>query len=41
VDYEARQDRRGLRPKGPLIDARALERLEVVELDFQTLEVRR
>lgn len=41
VDYEARQDRRGLRPRGPLIDARALERLEVVELDRKTLEVRR
>lgn len=41
ADYEARQDRRGLRPRGPLIDARALERLEVVELDRQTLEVRR
>ncbi len=41
VDYEARQQRRGLRPRGPLIDARALERLEVVELDRQTLEVRR
>lgn len=41
IDYEARQDRRGLRPRGPLIDARALERLEIVELDRQTLEVRR
>lgn len=32
ADYEARQARRGLRPSGPLIDHRALERLDVVEI---------
>lgn len=31
-EYEQRQSLAGLRPKGPLIDARALERLEVVEV---------
>ena len=32
IDYEARQQQRGLRPSGPLIDAAALERLDVVEI---------
>jgi hypothetical protein len=32
IDYEERQHRRGLRPSGPLIDAGALERLDVVEI---------
>ena len=32
ADYEAEQDRRGLRPSGPLIDTSVLERLDVVEL---------
>ena len=41
ADYEARQDRRGLRPRGPLIDARALERLEIVELAKVTREAAR
>jgi hypothetical protein len=41
TDYEARQDRRGLRPRGPLIDARALDRLEIVELARATREAER
>ncbi len=32
ADYEAEQDRRGLRPSGPLLDSSALQRLDVVEL---------
>jgi hypothetical protein len=32
ADYEAEQDRLGLRPSGPLLDASALGRLDVVEL---------
>jgi eukaryotic-like serine/threonine-protein kinase len=32
IDYERRQSERSKRPSGPLIDARALERLEIVEL---------
>ena len=32
ADYEAEQDRRGLRPSGPLLDSSTLERLDVVEL---------
>ena len=32
IDYEARQDRRGLRPSGPLVEPSALERLDVVEI---------
>ena len=32
ADYEAEQDRRGLRPSGPLLDSSVLERLDVVEL---------
>jgi len=32
IDYEARQQARGLRPSGPLVDASALERLELVEI---------
>lgn len=41
ADYESRQDRRGLRPRGPLIDARALDRLEIVELARVTRVVQR
>ena len=32
IDYEAAQDRRGLRPSGPLIGREALDRLDVVEI---------
>jgi len=32
ADYEAEQDRLGLRPSGPLLDSSVLERLDVVEL---------
>jgi hypothetical protein len=32
IEYERLQDSRGKRPSGPLIDARALERLDVVEV---------
>jgi hypothetical protein len=32
ADYEAQQDRRGLRPSGPLVTRDMLERLEVVEI---------
>jgi eukaryotic-like serine/threonine-protein kinase len=32
ADYEAEQDRRGLRPSGPLLDTSTLARLDVVEL---------
>jgi len=32
IDYERRQARRGKRPSGPLIDERALERLDIVEV---------
>jgi hypothetical protein len=32
VDYEAAQASAGLRPSGPLVDAAALERLDVVHL---------
>ena len=32
ADYEAEQDRRGLRPSGPLLDSSTLDRLDVVEL---------
>jgi hypothetical protein len=32
IDYEQGQSRRGKRPSGPLIDERALERLQIVEV---------
>jgi hypothetical protein len=32
IEYERLQDSRGKRPSGPLIDARAVERLDVVEV---------
>jgi hypothetical protein len=40
IDYEAEQDRLGLRPSGPLVDRSALDRLDVVELARVKVEVR-
>jgi hypothetical protein len=40
ADYEAAQARAGLRPSGPLVDAAALERLEVVHLATARAEIR-
>jgi len=40
IDYEAGQQRRGLRPGGPLVEPSALERLDVVEIAAASAVVR-
>ena len=39
IDYEREQERLGRRPSGPLVDARALERLDIVDVAEATLEL--
>ncbi|HUQ01372.1 MAG TPA: hypothetical protein VM261_02705 [Kofleriaceae bacterium] len=39
IDYEREQQRLGLRPSGPLVDARALERLDIVDVADAVVEL--